>query len=125
MTIPFAALAVSASLVAPIPVADRAAPKFDPGPGCRAVAASGLSMRNDVDGCIRSEEAARDELKSKWNTFPAEAKGRCVEKTFVGGPPSYIEVLVCLDLALAVKNMKKDENTKDENTGLATGLRRR
>ena len=68
---------------------------------------------------MRSEERARDELRAQWSDFPQEAKGRCVTKTYMGGPPSSIEVLTCLDLARAVKNMPKDDNT-----GLTSGLRR-
>ena len=45
---------------------------------------------------------------------------RCVAKTHMGGPPSYIEVLTCLELALAARELPKDDNT-----GLSRGLQSR
>ena len=36
----------------------------------------------------------------------------------MGGPPSYIEVLTCLELARDARKLPKDDNT-----GLSTGLR--
>ncbi|HEX2216854.1 MAG TPA: hypothetical protein VHG27_09230 [Xanthobacteraceae bacterium] len=94
-------------------------PQFDARPGCRAGAASGAALRADVDGCVRSEQKARDELAAKWHTFAAADRTRCASKTHMGGPPSYIEVLTCLELAQAAREIRKDDNT-----GLSTGLRR-
>ncbi len=107
---------LAASLVA---AAAQEPPRFDAMPGCRAGANSGVTPRPDLDACVRSEHEARDALARQWPEFAAADKSRCVEKTHMGGPPSYIEVLTCLELARDARKLPKDDNT-----GLSTGLRR-
>ena len=94
-------------------------PQFDPGPGCRAGADSGASVRKDVDSCIKSERAARDQLVRQCDAFAATDRARCASQTQAGGPPSYIEVLTCLEMARDARTLPKD------NTGLDVGQRPR
>jgi hypothetical protein len=49
----------------------------------------------------------------------AAAAAMLVEKTRMGGPPSYIEVQTCLEIARDVC-----KPPKDDNTGLDAGLKR-
>lgn len=107
-------------IAATVPATGQQAPQFDARPGCLAGAASGVSNRPDVDACMQSEQRARDEMNAQWDKFAAGDKTRCVAKTHMGGPPSYIEVLTCLELALAARDIPKDDNT-----GLSRGLRPR
>ena len=116
MRLTLAALALTASLAAAVA---QEAPRFDAGPGCRAGASTGVKAKPDVDACLRSEHEARDALARQWSEFAGADKTRCVEKTHMGGPPSYIEVLTCLELARDARKLPKDDNT-----GLSTGLRR-
>ena len=67
--------------------------------------------------CLRSEHEARDQLARQWGEFAPADKTRCVGKTHMGGPPSYIEVLTCLELARDARKLPKDDNT-----GLSTGM---
>lgn len=98
----------------------EALPQFDAGPGCRAGAASGIATQPDIDGCVRKELEARDTLAREWGGFAAADRTRCVEKTRMGGPPSYIEVQTCLEIARDVRKLPKDDTT-----GLDAGLKRR
>jgi hypothetical protein len=107
---------LAASLVT---VVAQEAPRFDAAPGCRAGANTGVKPRPDIDACLRGEHEARDQLTRQWSEFAAADKTRCVDKTHMGGPPSYIEVLTCLELARDARKLPKDDNT-----GLSTGLRR-
>ena len=116
MRLVLAALSLTASLVVAMA---QEVPRFDAAPGCRAGANTGVKAGPDIDGCVRSEHQARDQLARQWGEFAAPDKTRCVEKTHMGGPPSYIEVLTCLELARDARKLPKDDNT-----GLATGLRR-
>jgi hypothetical protein len=116
MRLVVAVLALNASLLA---AAAQEVPRFDAAPGCHAGAATGVKVKADVDGCVKSEQAARDQMARQWGEFAPADKTRCVEKTHMGGPPSYIEVLTCLELARDARKLPKDDNT-----GLATGLRR-
>jgi hypothetical protein len=116
MRLALTAFALASTLVA---AAAQEPPRFDAAPGCRAGASTGVKPLADVDGCLRSEHEARDALVRQWAEFAAADKTRCVDKTHMGGPPSYIEVLTCLELARDARKLPKDDNT-----GLSTGLRR-
>lgn len=111
-----AALALTASATA---AAALEPPKFDAGPGCRAGANTGVKAKPDIDGCMRSEHEARDAMVRQWGEFAAADRTRCAEKTHMGGPPSYIEVLICLELAREARKLPKDDST-----GLSIGQRR-
>jgi hypothetical protein len=116
MRIALTTFALAASIVA---AAAQEAPRFDAEPGCRAGLNTGVKPRSDVEVCLRSEHEARDQLARQWGEFAPADKTRCVGKTHMGGPPSYIEVLTCLELARDARKLPKDDNT-----GLSTGMRR-
>jgi hypothetical protein len=102
MMIPFTAITLGAALM--VPVADRV-PTFDTRPTC-ADAAKEISVTRTVELCQRSEQQARDELASQWGKFPAGDRQTCVATTRIGGFPSYVQVLVCLELARDARTMK-------------------
>jgi hypothetical protein len=108
----------AALALAPLSALAQQAPRFDARPGCQAGARSGVTVNPDVEACLRTEMRARDEMTAQWGGFAAADKQRCVAKTNLGGPPSYVEVLTCLELARDVRNMPKDDNT-----GLSNGMR--
>jgi hypothetical protein len=116
MRLALTTFALATSLIA---AASQEPPRFDAAPGCRAGVNTGVKPRSDIDSCVRSEHEARDALARQWAEFAAADKSRCVEKTHMGGPPSYIEVLTCLELARDARKLPTDDNT-----GLSTGLRR-
>jgi hypothetical protein len=116
MPFSLATLALTTQML--VAVADKV-PEFDTRPSCRGGAESGIALKPDVDGCVRSETRARDEITRRWGDFSAADRTRCVETTQRGGPPSYVEVLTCLEMAQEAKRLPKDENT-----GLSRGLRR-
>jgi hypothetical protein len=87
-----------------VAAADRV-PTFDTRPSC-ADAASEISVTRTVASCQQSEQQARDALASQWRNFPVADKRSCVAGTNVGGFPSYVQVLVCLELARDARAMK-------------------
>jgi hypothetical protein len=69
-------------------------PTLDIVPGCRAtVDAAQMSE----EGCVRDENAARDDLAKVWSQFAAQDKVSCVDQTRTYNP-SYVELLTCLEL---------------------------
>lgn len=80
-------------------------PTLDTQPSC-ADAASEVSVTRTVATCQQSEQQARDALASQWQNFPVADKRNCVAETNVGGFPSYVQVLVCLELARDARTMK-------------------
>jgi hypothetical protein len=74
-------------------------PLFDPRPSCRSVAAFGLTNERRETDCLTDEEQARDELKKRWFEFSAASRTECTREIQIGGPPSCVELLVCLEIA--------------------------
>ena len=60
-------------------------------------ALAGANTR-DLASCMRDEDEARDTLAKEWTQFAAQDQRRCVGETQTGGSPSYVELLVCLEM---------------------------
>jgi hypothetical protein len=77
--------------------------------GCRAAAKMGdsLSLDTSLRQCLSDEKSARDELEKQWTQFPPALRERCVATTETGGNPSYVEVLVCLQMGRDAAQMEK------------------
>jgi len=75
-----------------------AVPHLNAAPSCRAA-----SKLDPVDGqsfatCMQDENEARDELAKKWGGYPGAARSRCSAEVTIGGDPSYVELLECLEM---------------------------
>jgi hypothetical protein len=54
--------------------------------------------RADMRACLDDERTARDALVKAWAGFTADARSLCVGMNRTGGPPSYVELLTCLEV---------------------------
>jgi hypothetical protein len=97
-------LALGATLL--VAVADRV-PNLDVEPGCRAAAKMGDNLDSSLRQCMADEKSARDELEKQWVQFTPALRERCVATTRTGGDPSYVEVLVCLQMGRDADKMEK------------------
>jgi hypothetical protein len=90
-------LALSGTLL--LAVADNV-PSLNVEPACRAAAKMGdsLSLDTTLRQCLADEKSARDQLEKEWTQFTPALRQRCVATTQTGGDPSYVEVLVCLQI---------------------------
>jgi hypothetical protein len=61
------------------------------------------------EACLRDEQSARDTLNARWNEFAAPDRTYCVSETSSDGTPSYVELLVCLQIAAEVKKLPKKD----------------
>jgi hypothetical protein len=91
----FAILSVGMSLV--IPAADGV-PRFDVTSTCKAAINLAGNTGRTVESCVAGEDAARKELEKDWAKFPAVERNQCVQTAARGGSPSYVEVIVCLEM---------------------------
>jgi hypothetical protein len=80
-------------------------PKFDTGPICRSAGAAAVMGTRDTAACERDENTARATLEKEWSQFTLSDKAHCVRLGTLGGSPSYVELLTCLELAKQVKEL--------------------
>ena len=76
--------------------------------GCRAAAKMGdsLSLDATLRQCLADENSARGQLEKHWSQFPPALRQRCLATTETGGDPSYVEVLVCLQMGRDAAQME-------------------
>jgi len=95
-------------------------PQFNVEPSCRSAADAIIRQNGRTDkACLRDEQQARDKLKQEWSTFSSADQARCLRLSNSGGGPSYVELLTCLELANAAKQLPPE----DRMNGLSTGMR--
>src|ERR1043165_4150757 len=73
-------------------------PTLNIGPTC-AGAADDASRATRSGQCVESENEARNRLASDWSKFPTADRRDCLAVTQIGGFPSYVQVLTCLEIA--------------------------
>lgn len=83
-------------------------PKLDTKPSCRAAAAAAIGQNRNAEVCQRDEDAARDKLKQDWSGFTAAQRAHCTSLSRMGGSPSYVELLTCLEMAKAAASLPAD-----------------
>ena len=84
--------------------ADRV-PEFNIDPSCRAASNASVAPNRDADSCKRDELTARSKLNDDWGQFTPAQKAHCVSLSRLGGNPSYVELLTCMELAKAAKGL--------------------
>ena len=88
---------VSTQLV--VAVADNV-PKFDIARSCKldAAATTGLAVEQPIKNCMNDEQQALRQLGSQWSKFTASSRANCSANESVGGTPSYVSLLTCLQM---------------------------
>jgi len=90
MIIAAAGFAASAACAADVPT-------FDVTPTCRPMSGD-RSMAINTDRCLRSEREAREQLTREWANFSAADRAQCTQTASMGGLPSYVELITCLEM---------------------------
>lgn len=85
-------------LLAGVATAADRPPELDVQSSCQAVAARGMLGRTS-EACMQEENAAHGTLRERWKQFKAAQRSRCTGLVQTGGPPSYVELLTCLEMA--------------------------
>jgi hypothetical protein len=97
MPISISMIVVSSQLV--VTIADGV-PTFDIARSCKfdVAATAGLSVDQSLKSCISDEKTARQQLANQWSKFSASSKAECIPQESIGGTPSYVSLLTCLQL---------------------------
>jgi hypothetical protein len=89
---------------------------------CRATPAVSLDQKSTFDNCMRSENAARDRLGKTWNNMRAEWRSNCLKTTTLGGIPSYVELLTCVEMREAAANGQSGAPAGSMTNGRSVGV---
>ena len=73
-------------------------PELDVSVSCNSAARGSVVVGTGRQACLNDERAAKDTLAKEWNSFSLIARTQCVGMNKTGGPPSYVELLVCLEM---------------------------
>jgi hypothetical protein len=97
MPISISMIIVSSQLM--VTVADGV-PKFDIARSCKidVSATIGLSVDQTIKNCINDERRALRQLGTSWSRFPAPSRASCSAGESIGGTPSYVSLLTCLQM---------------------------
>jgi hypothetical protein len=114
MILPLPALMVATSLVM---VAAEPVPTFDLRPTCQGAAERAGAGGRGLDVCTNTELGARDQLVRDWDTFAAADRDRCVSVTTMTRIPSYVQVLVCLEMARDARNLRAPSERSTTGSG--------
>jgi len=92
-------------------VADRV-PELNIEPSCQAAASTAVMPGRDAKSCLQDEHTARDKLEKEWGEFSATERTRCLQLSHTGGSPSYVELLTCLEMAQAARQLPAADKMK-------------
>jgi hypothetical protein len=112
---PISIMILASQLV--IAVADDV-PKFDIARGCKIDSASAFDpnagLNATIKRCTDDEQQAKDQLQTQWSGFANSDRVMCTGET-VGEksdqsetPPSYVELLTCLQDQKLAKKLEKE-----------------
>ena len=73
-------------------------PKLDIGPTCSAAAPYAVADGRNREACLADEHAAESTLAQTWSKYNAADKTQCIATVHMGGPPSYVELLSCIEV---------------------------
>jgi hypothetical protein len=100
-------------------VSDRP-PSLDTGPSCAAAAVSGVDSRSN-QSCMNDETTAKNSVTANWRHYSPAQQARCTGLVTTGGPPSYVELLTCLEMAAQAKTIPGGDALKPAAAGVKPG----
>ncbi len=92
-------------------VAADGPPRLDVRPSCEAAARGAVVAGRNTESCMEDERTAQNEMTNKWSQYAAADKTQCVNLIKDGGPPSYVELLSCLE---AMRDARAIHETLEE-----------
>jgi len=69
------------------------------------------------DRCSKDEGDAFQQLQAEWPQFAGADRNACFTEATVGGMASYVDLLICLEMARDVRNQKADPRDPVARTG--------
>jgi hypothetical protein len=113
---------ILAFAVLPASAALADAPTLNVQATCRVTPAVNLDQQATYDNCMRSENAARDKLNKTWAKMRVDWRSTCLKTTTLGGVPSYVELLTCVEMREAAANGQSGAPSGSMTNGRSVGV---
>jgi len=68
---------------------------------CRAAVEAAVAPNRNESACVNDEKQARAKLEQDWSKYTPSQREHCTSLSRTGGPPSYVELLTCVELSEA------------------------
>ena len=102
--------------------AARDPPKLDMAQTCEAATQS--SIGRGKQACLDQERTAQEQLTQNWSQHSAANKIQCADLTIRGGPPSYVELISCLELMEGAQATRNADGSASDVTGSVYNIQR-
>lgn len=94
-------------------------PRLDTSLSCKSAGAAAVmggqkGARNEA-ACEQDEKDAHTKLEQDWSSYSGPEQARCVRISTLGGSPSYVELLTCLEMAKAAKQLPVGDRMGDDS----------
>lgn len=86
------------------------APKLDVKATCRRAEPLSGAEKTAYQSCLSDEMDAQKELAKTWSSFKGAARATCLQETKIGGAPSYVELITCLQLDKQAAEASRENN---------------
>jgi hypothetical protein len=100
-------------------------PKLEVGTSCAAAGLGAAVLGRDKKACLGDETTAQDTLKQNWSKYSAPDKTDCVGMVTTGGPPSYVELLSCVEILRDARNIRNADALESDDAAISSRRRRR
>jgi hypothetical protein len=92
-----------------------AIPKLAVDQTCEGAAREPIAIDRDKEACMSDEKEAQELVTTTWSQYAADDKTQCVGMVTKGGPPSYVELLSCLEMMGRVRTLRKLDDRPVDN----------
>jgi hypothetical protein len=82
---------------------------------CRAAVAAAATPDRDENACLSDEKQAKAKLDEEWNRFSPSQRQHCTQLSTMGGPPSYVELLTCVEMSEAAAGLPDHGRATDSD----------
>jgi len=106
LSVTISALILSAALISTGHA--QVVPTLNVDPTCQPL--EGDSLKIDKDRCLKAEAATRDELAKQWTDFPTADRSFCIQSATMGGMPSYVALITCLEMKRDAAKLPADQS---------------
>jgi hypothetical protein len=95
-------------------------PTLNVDPSCVAAGMGSVVLGRDKKACLADETTAQDTLKQNWSKYAAADKSDCIGMVTTGGPPSYVELLSCVEILRDARNIRNEDPLESDDQPVRT-----